>query len=247
LVKDEEYLGGLISANDQVILSLELYDKLSKPFDADSDEEADEPLANFSGGKSASVRAHERAEAEEAEIILVQKRLAAAHLGEGQLDALQDRQRMRIERYNSHRSQSGQSRGGSGGGNNSGHLKDLMDLNFDDQSVHGRSSVHTSSSRPSNQGASLSDYSDYESESDEEAGAARKDAAKSKYGQQHNEYDDDDGWAPSTNHRPSIGPDSLLQDDDDDGDDPFADPQDRLEQFTPLRASGGPRRDFTAV
>jgi hypothetical protein len=220
-------LGGLISANDQIILSLELYDKLSKAADADSDEE--EPLANIRGGRSAAEKANARAEAEEAEIELVQKRLADAHLGEGQLEALQDKQRMRIERHNSSRSQSIQSGGSNSLKSGSGYSKDLMDLNFDDDS---HSHAISSSSRPSNQGASLSDYSDYESESDEEARRGNV---------QYNEGQEDDEW----NHQPSIGPDSLLQDDDDD-DDPFADPRDKLENFTPMRASGH-RQEYAAV
>lgn len=240
LVKDEEFLGGLISANDQIILSLELYDKLSKAADVDSDEE--EPLANIRGGKSAVERANARAEAEEAEIELVQRRLADAHLGEGQLEALQDKQRMRIERHNSHRSQSVRSEGGDSVQGGSGHIKDLMDINFDDDD--GQSRTVSSTSRPSNQGASLSDYSDYESESDEETHRAAR-TGTDKYGRsQYDDGEDEDSWAPITNHQPNIGPDSLLQDDDDD-DDPFADPRDRLESFTPLRASG--RQEFAAV
>ncbi|UZJ57346.1 hypothetical protein CBS101457_006666 [Exobasidium rhododendri] len=261
LVRDEEYLGGLISTNDQIILSLELYDKLSKAADADSDEEGNEPLANISGSKSAAEKAHDRAEAEEAEIRFVQKRLAAAHLDEGQLESLQDKQRIQIERHNSYRSQntrSGQNEHSRAG---DGHLKDLMDLNFDDHQ-HSNSSRNTSyaapssSSRPSNQGgASLSDYSDYESEdSDEEVAAAKSQGQKGSE-RWSNGADDDDAnaWAPIANHQPRIGPDSLLHDYDDDGggdidddDDPFADPQDRLENFAPLRASGA-RLDYTAV
>ena len=234
LVRDEEFLGGLISANDQIILSLELYDKLSKTADADSDEEGAEPLANISGEKSAAAKAQERAEAEEAEIELVQKRLAAAHLGESELEALQDRQRIQIERHNSYRSQS--IRSGQTGGE--GHMKDLMDLNFDD------ARLPSSSSQASNQagGASLSDYSDYESESDEE-GAAND--GRGATGAERWAGGEEESWAPIANHQPSIGPSSLLQDDGDD-DDPFADPDDRLESFTPLRASGH-RQDFAAV
>lgn len=223
---------------------------MSKPADADSDDD-DEPLANIQGGKSATQKANERAEAEEAEIALVQKRLAAAHLGEGQLEALQDKQRIRIERHNSYRSQSIHS--GRSGTTEAGstHLKDLMDLNFDEETNLGGQAV---SSRPSNAGASLSDYSDYESESDEDAAAAattrgggREDTiATDRWSSSHYKEQEHDSWDLTNNHRPNIGPDSLLQDDDDDDDDPFADPQDKLENFTPLRATG-PRRDYAAV
>lgn len=237
LVKDEEYLGGLISANDQIILSLELYDKLSKTADVDSDD--DEPLANIKGGKSAAERAHDRAEAEEAEIALVQKRLAAAHLGESELEALQGNQRYRIQRHNSHRSQS--IRSGQSGITGDGHMRDLMDLNFDDQ-ASSHPSQSTSAARSSTQGGTLSDYSDYESESEEDTTNRRGggDTGADRWSQQE---EDGENFAPIAK---SIGPDSLLQDDDDDGDDPFADPHDALENFAPLRASE-PRQTYAAV
>ncbi|CEH15729.1 Cytosolic sorting protein GGA2/TOM1 [Ceraceosorus bombacis] len=139
LVRDEEFLGGLISANDQIILSLQLYDKLLKPADVDSD---DEPLAAISN-KTAAQREQERIAAEDAEIEIVRKRIADAHLDlpEGQLDQLQDRQRMRIERHNSYRSSI---RSGVEGGH-SGPVRDLIDLDFDAADSHsaGQATHHT--------------------------------------------------------------------------------------------------------
>ncbi|PWN95017.1 hypothetical protein FA09DRAFT_302137 [Tilletiopsis washingtonensis] len=125
LVRDEEFLGGLISANDQIILSLQLYDKLLKPADADSDEEA--PLALIDDTRSAAQKQRDRAEAEDAEIEMVRKRIAAARMNapDGELDLLQDRQRARIERHNSYVSSV---RSGAEGG---GAMRDLIDLDFD--------------------------------------------------------------------------------------------------------------------
>ncbi|MCO5583342.1 hypothetical protein L7F22_037252 [Adiantum nelumboides] len=265
LVKDEEFLGGLISANDQILLSLELYDKLAKPTDRDSDEEDGEPLANIRGSKSAAQKAQERAEQEEAEIAIVQQRLAAAHIEEGELDALQDKQRQRIERYNSFRQPSrGASTSSSKG---TGHINDLMDLNFDDDEGEGRpphavmrptSTAAGSSAQGSSahqQNSTLSDYSDYESESDEEVAAIASTGLEGRAGSTNVKpnsaaaYDDDDLYS---NHQPSIGPESILDYDlegGEDDDDPFADPQEAQHTGGSIgfQRHQGPRQGFAAV
>lgn len=148
LVQDEEFLGGLISANEQVLLSLSLYDKLaSSSVHRDSDDEDDnEPLANISGkgtGTGEGESERQRWEADDKEIELVRKRIAEARLmgpKEGELEKLQVKQRTRLERHNSYMSsRSGlsgftndenASRGGAAAGG--GAMQDLMDLNFDD-------------------------------------------------------------------------------------------------------------------
>ncbi|PWN48610.1 hypothetical protein IE53DRAFT_412194 [Violaceomyces palustris] len=184
LVKDEEFVGGLISANDQVILALQLYDKLSKPADLDSDDE--EPLAAISA--TASEKAAARIEADDKEIELVRQRIAAARLNapDGELEKLQNRQRGRIERHNS-RAQSIRSfdfnaNSSGGGGQGAGVMGDLMDLNFDDQPGSGAgggvmpgqrggadgrmTTSNDATSTGSFNHGTLSDYSDYD-ESDE--------------------------------------------------------------------------------
>jgi hypothetical protein len=265
LVRDEEFLGGLISANDQIILSLELYDKLAKSPDRDSEDEA-EPLANIRGGKTAAQRAQERAQQEEDEIAIVQQRLAAAHIEESQLDALQDKQRQRIERHNSYRSsRTGTTTSSNAGG--SGHMNDLLDLSFDDEdsrpphavmrpSNSSKATTTSSSATSAPRGdPSLSDYSEYESESDDDAVAVAGAGIQGRPGQalgaQENAYDDDDLYS---NHQPSIGPESILDYslEAEGDDDPFADPQEA--QHTGGSAAlglhrnrGGPRQDYAAV
>lgn len=104
--------------------------QLAKPIDPDSDEE---PLAAInSSGPSAEERAQAKADAFEAEIDIVRQRIANARLSapDGELEKLQDRQRERIERLNSYRSQAGDS--GSGSGHGRGAMDDLRDLRFDD-------------------------------------------------------------------------------------------------------------------
>lgn len=239
LVRDEEFLGGLISANDQIILSLELYDKLSRSADHDSDDEAqNEPLAAITTSKSAVEKAQERAEAEEAEIAMVQKRLAAAQFEEGELDALQDKQRIRIERHNSYRS----ARSSTNIARSSNAVHDLMDINFDDgqqppHAVMSPTSVSSSGMRGNSaqQNASLSDYSEYESESDDEAAAEN---AGADFVEDSDQYGD--------SHRPNIGPASLYSfDEEDGGADPFADPQEASSAFPPSQP--GHRQGFAAV
>jgi len=102
-----------------------LHLQLLKPADADSDEEA--PLALIDDTRSAAQKQRDRAEAEDAEIEMVRKRIAAARMNapDGELDLLQDRQRARIERHNSYVSSV---RSGAEGG---GAMRDLIDLDFD--------------------------------------------------------------------------------------------------------------------
>ena len=185
LVKDEEFLGSLISANDQIILALELYDRLSKPVELDSDDE--EPLAAISGsGQTAEQRNAARLAADDAEIEMVRKRIADARLNapDSELEKLQTRQRVRIERHNSRvgsmRSfDMGPSAGSSGGAQRGGGgaMNDLIDLDFQEDpaggyqqsqahsGAHGRRGMMASeAASSSSQHGALSDYSDYESE-----------------------------------------------------------------------------------
>nr|CDI52714.1 possible membrane trafficking adapter protein [Melanopsichium pennsylvanicum 4] len=187
LVKDEEFLGSLISANDQIILALELYDRLSKTAELDSDDE--EPLAAISGSaQTADEKAAARIAADDAEIEMVRKRIANARLNapDSELEKLQTRQRVRIQRHNSRvgsmrsfdmgdqPSPSGARGGGGGGGGGGGAINDLIDLDFQEDHVgyqqqsqreHGRRGTMASEAAgSSSQRGALSDYSDYESE-----------------------------------------------------------------------------------
>ncbi|TKY87251.1 hypothetical protein EX895_003928 [Sporisorium graminicola] len=186
LVKDEEYLGSLISANDQIILALELYDRLSKPVELDSDEE-EEPLADISGsGQTAEQKTAARLAADDAEIEMVRKRIANARLNapDSELEKLQTRQRVQIVRHNSRvgsmRSfDMGEQPIGAGSSQRAagGAINDLIDLDFQEDSSgyaashaqsdasHGRRGMTASEAAGSStQHGALSDYSDYESE-----------------------------------------------------------------------------------
>lgn len=185
----------------------------------------------------------------------MQKRLAAAHFEEGELEALQDRQRIRIERHNSYRSE----RAAAPPARSGAAVQDLMDLNFDDDAApRGASSSSSSQQQQAQsharkvsqggQNASLSDYSDYDSESDEEQhapalhqGGGSKAAAVAE--------EEEEEWT----HKPRIGPSSLYDygsaGEDDDGADPFADPDDDAgaSPATGFAKHTGPRKEFAAV
>ena len=140
LVQDEEFLGGLISANEQVLLALELYDKLARER-AENDSDDDEPLANITGNENGKQKYLN----DDKEIEIVRKRIADARLGNqftndpsdvgGELEKLQIKQRTRLERHNSYLSSRSSLQGTSGVGTargGGGAMDDLMDLNFDD-------------------------------------------------------------------------------------------------------------------
>ncbi len=250
LVKDEEFLGSLISANDQIILALELYDRLSKPAELDSDD--DEPLASITGsGQTAEQKTAARIAADDAEIEMVRKRIADARLNapDSELEKLQTRQRVQIHRHNSRvgsmRSfdmdpQAGAGSSQRGGG---GAMNDLIDLDFQEDRYHSQAqqggarrgmTASEAAGSSSTQHGALSDYSDYESEesADEHThqapGRARQLAAASSRpegGSWSNLNDsDEEEWLRTTqNHRPNIGP-GFNWDEDEADDDPFADP-----------------------
>ncbi|KAL9933454.1 hypothetical protein V8E36_007630 [Tilletia maclaganii] len=167
--KHEETLGALIAANDQVLLALQLYDKLSKPPELDSDDEiAASAVAGADGKYFAS----------DAEIELVRQRIANAGITSpdtassslegnnnnlliaplsaqfsgasrdpdrmGELEKLQYVQRARLDRHASYRSSSFDL-------DQNEISRDLMDLNFDDDggrgTAYGAQQSSSSSSR----------------------------------------------------------------------------------------------------
>ncbi|KAN0060339.1 hypothetical protein ACQY0O_007668 [Thecaphora frezii] len=248
LVKDEEFVGSLISANDQIILALQLYDRLAKPVELDSDD--DEPRAAISAGETAEQKQAARMEADDAEIEMVRKRIAAARLNapEGELEKLQDRQRDQIEL---HKTRVGSIRSfdmGSGANAQSqpgGAVGDLMDLNFDDDapsgagsgvashaSRHGGMTASESAGSGFNRGA-LSDYSDYDEsdESDEETHRASASGSGSGAGVGQSTRPDGDSWTnlndseeeewlrATQGHRPRIGPGFSWNEGEEDDDD----------------------------
>ena len=142
-----------------------------------------------------------------------------------------------------------------------------MDLNFDDdgegQPPHAVMRPTSTAAHSSTQGSSthqqnstLSDYSDYESESDEDVAAIASAGMEGRAGSSNQNpkaataYDDDDLYS---NHQPSIGPESILDYDlegsEGDDDDPFADPQESQNTGGSIgfQRHQGPRQSFAAV
>lgn len=190
LVQDEEMVGALIEANERIVIALQLYDKLSKP---DNSESEDEGAGGAKGSQLVDAPGHrmtaeEKAAAEDAEIEAVRQRLADADFApasgasgaagaggddwEGEIEKLQFKQRRGIARHNSRRAEPGEA------------MKDLLDLDFDEtqssvsagpslRPQRGSGSAAATSSTAAGSGSgrgggSLSDYSDYDSSEDEE-------------------------------------------------------------------------------
>ncbi|KAJ1301833.1 hypothetical protein OPQ81_009061 [Rhizoctonia solani] len=195
-IQKEEIIGTLLDTNERIIAAIQLYDKMSKSPDQDSDEEIRQSLASTAvGDKPATNPAEER---------------------DTELEKLQFKQRARIQREISRSSlRSNVTAGAVGAGAGAGVAgatalhPDLQDLAWGGAS----SSNLQAPLQPTGQGSStdaytnrgsLSDFSDYDS-SDEE-GHRNAPAGPSAY-----------------NYRgEATAPLSVQQDDDDE--DPFADP-----------------------
>jgi len=170
-----EYIGMLISSNDQIIAALRLYDRmLTKPADEDSDDE--EPIMQRAKEASAAEHAAAQAKAEPAAEPQVAAKPPAASPDSlatnlrdvslnnasmqsfGELDKLRDRQRTEILKNNRQRQAAGLPTPGIYG--------DLAGLNFDPLQAP-MNPKHAVETRDQYGQGSLSDYSDYSS-SDEE-------------------------------------------------------------------------------
>lgn len=236
LVQDEEFIGTLIAANEQIILALELYDKLSKSADEDSDEEG--IMGQLRGQEAVDAQIREQ----DAEIEAVRQRLLRARFEpDGEIAQLQERQRRGIERHNSVNPPARRAPGSA--------MADLMDLNFDE--------ADAPASRPLEPRRHASPDSDgYSDESDDAQVAMASASGNANRFDPRDDEDDDTGSIYYT-RRPQIGPryaSSFLSDEedehlparghastgqpeDDDDFDPFADPEGAVPQSRPARQS----------
>jgi hypothetical protein len=193
-----DYIGTLISTNELIVSAFTLYDRLCKPPEHDSDDEA--PADVSAAGKAKAV----------------ERGMASLDLGE--VDKLQVRQRHAVERAASTRNLHAAASASSA-------QADLADLDFGASSSSSARDLQPpitpgrADSETFDRG-SLSEYSDYDSSEDEASHRARA-AAGSKPS------------AASTSTSRGFagyerGPGGLLSgtNDDDDGADPFADPDD---------------------
>ncbi|KAK4055658.1 hypothetical protein OIV83_000204 [Microbotryomycetes sp. JL201] len=222
--KEGDYIGALIATNEQashkefcdtpgfktddsrvqILNALQLYDRMSKPVDLDSDDE------HIEEAKRQTLAA---AQAQDDDTQSIRSRLSAFDMQDREVDKLQQRQRARVDRVNRARA--------------AGVHPDLQDLAFG--STAGSAAlpnpIQPRSAEDEFRLGSLSDYSDYSSDSDDEryygsgAQASSSSAMASGQGMSARSYaqfiqDEDERGGKRK---------GLLEDQ---GDDPFADPDD---------------------
>ncbi|BGP31194.1 hypothetical protein JCM10296v2_002958 [Rhodotorula toruloides] len=149
-----DYIGTLIATNEQIINAVQMYDRMSKPVELDSDDEAIEEAKRLAVQQgltvppSATPKDHDDTQS-------IRSRLSAFDMQDREMDKLQQRQRRRLERHLSSRSGVPQVH------------PDLQDLAF---GPTGSSSlpppIQPRSPEDAYTHGSLSDYSDYSSEED---------------------------------------------------------------------------------
>ncbi|KAK4057873.1 hypothetical protein OIO90_001092 [Microbotryomycetes sp. JL221] len=215
--QEGDYIGALIATNEQILNALQLYDRMSKPVDLDSD---DEHVEEAKRQTLAAANANNNDDDTQS----IRSRLSAFDMQDREVDKLQHRQRVRVDRVNRARA--------------AGVHPDLQDLAFGSTAGRRVLPVKTStlptpiqprSAEDEYRHGSLSDYSDgstdYSSDDDRyygvpapasnaaAAGSSSRGAGSARaYAQYIQDEDERAG-----NGR------GLLEDQ---GDDPFADPDD---------------------
>ncbi|GAA6046344.1 hypothetical protein JCM3770_004874 [Rhodotorula araucariae] len=172
-----DFIGALIATNEQIINAVHMYDRMQKPAELDSDDEAIEEAKRMAMQQGLSVppsaAAHSAAAHDADDTQSIRSRLSAFDMQDREVDKLQLRQRRRLERHLSTR-----------GGAAAGVHPDLQDLAF---GPTGGSSlpppIQPRSAEDTYTHGSLSDYSDYSSDeeysSDVSDGPSRHSAAGS--------------------------------------------------------------------
>ncbi|GAA5971779.1 hypothetical protein JCM11641_001510 [Rhodosporidiobolus odoratus] len=152
-----EYIGTLLATNEQIINAVQLYDRMSKPVELDSDDEAIEEAKRMAVEQGLTVppsaTPHDNDDTQS-----IRSRLSAFDMQDREVDKLQRTQRRRLERHLS-------SRGPVGGAVH----PDLQDLAFGSTAGSGGSSslpspIQPRSAEDSYTHGSLSDFSDYSSD-----------------------------------------------------------------------------------
>ncbi|GAA5927868.1 Lsb5p [Sporobolomyces koalae] len=248
-----EVIGSLIAANEQIVNAVQLYDRMSKPVELDSDDEAIEEAKRLATQQGLNVpRAPNERSAEDDDAQSIRSRLSAFDMQDREVDKMQMQQRRRLDRHLSYRSTQ-QARTSAGGVH-----PDLQDLAFGST---GSSSlpppIQPRSAEDTYRHGSLSDYSDYSSDEDSSEDAHYYNQQSSRPSQSTSSRtpptsaSSSSGQAlPGTNARTYAayvqederrgGQKLLNQDEDeeeggeDDSFDPFADPEDgTFEVMTP--------------
>ncbi|BGP15067.1 hypothetical protein JCM10213_002789 [Rhodosporidiobolus nylandii] len=207
--QDGEYIGTLLATNEQIINAVRLYDRMSKPVEFDSDEEAIEEAKRMAQEQGLTVppsaTPHENDDTRS-----IRSRLSAFDMQDREVDKIQRTQRRRLERHLSSRAT------GAGGLH-----PDLQDLAFGaTASSSGSSSlpppIQPRSAEDTYTHGSLSDYSDYSSDDSSSSASMRAGQSSSTPARSYAQY------VREEDERTGKGK-GLLQAQEDDAD-PFADP-----------------------
>ncbi|KDE03129.1 hypothetical protein MVLG_06366 [Microbotryum lychnidis-dioicae p1A1 Lamole] len=99
-----DYIGALIATNEQVLVALALYDRMSKPIDLDSDDEeiAQAKMESERSGLTVPSSGG-RGDADDDDTTSIRSRLSAFEMQDREVDKLQIRQRQRVQRAVSNR------------------------------------------------------------------------------------------------------------------------------------------------
>ncbi|GAA5824446.1 hypothetical protein JCM10212_001456, partial [Sporobolomyces blumeae] len=234
-----DYIGTLIATNEQIVNAVQMYDRMSKPVELDSDDEAIEEAKRLATEQGLSVPAgetphHSRrsrgaaaAADDDDDAQSIRSRLSAFDMQDREVDKLQMQQRRRLDRHLSYRTEQ-----------RSGVHPDLQDLAFGST---GSSSlpppIQPRSAEDTYRHGSLSDYSDYSSDEDDDAsdgpsarvptsaGSSTGTALPGASAKSYAAYIQHDAAGASARQQRG-----LLQEEDDEDDnaqgddDPFADP-----------------------
>ena len=87
-----EYIGTLLSTNESILNAIAFYDRASKPIDLDSDDDHEE-----------RERTGERERGGDDDAASIRSRMSAFDLRDSEVDKLQERQRVRVDRVNRER------------------------------------------------------------------------------------------------------------------------------------------------
>ncbi|GAA5893253.1 Lsb5p [Sporobolomyces salmoneus] len=169
-----EFIGSLIATNEQIVNAVQLYDRMTKPVELDSDDEAIEEAKKLATQQGLSVprsatNNHPREEEDDTQSI--RSRLSAFEMQDREVDKLQLQQRRRLDRHLSYRStNNANAQGQSSTAGPAGVHPDLHDLAFGST---GSSTlpppIQPRSAEDTYRHGSLSDYSDYSSEEDSDS------------------------------------------------------------------------------
>ncbi|GAA6037811.1 hypothetical protein JCM8097_005050 [Rhodosporidiobolus ruineniae] len=236
--KDDEgeYIGTLLATNEQIINAVQLYDRMSKPVELDSDDEAIEEAKRMAAESGLSVppsaTPHDAQTSYPSgggggandDTQSIRSRLSAFEMQDREVDKMQRTQRRRLERHLS-------SRGGAAAG---GLHPDLQDLAFGSSASSSLPPpIQPRSAEDTYTHGSLSDYSDYSSDdsyssnsSSIRAGPSASTSAAGGSGSGTTSARAYAQYVREEDQRGGKGKGLLAapEEDEDGGEDPFADP-----------------------